>query len=89
MAWQRKVYDPETEKVGLASDYKHDAYLIELTPDYQVVRTWKLYGCWISGLSEGDFSHTDNSLKQIDVTLEYDLAKIDTSDIDSSLSNET
>ena len=82
MAWQRKVYDVRTEKVGLASDYKHDAFLIERTPDYQVVRTWRLYGCWISALSEDDYSHDNNDKHNIKCTIEYDKASIDISDID-------
>lgn len=82
MAWQRKVYDVRTEKVGLASDYKHDAFLIERTPDYQVVRTWRLYGCWISSLQEDDYSHDNNEKHNIKCTIEYDKASIDISDID-------
>ena len=42
MAWQNQSYDVQTEKVGLVTDYKKDAYLLEYTPDYQLVRTWKL-----------------------------------------------
>lgn len=81
MAWQRKVYDVNTEKVGLASDYKHDAFLVELTPDYQTVRTWKLCGCWISELSEDDYSHDDNGRHTITCSIEYDKAFVDTSDL--------
>lgn len=85
MAWQRKVYDVNTEKVGLAADYKHDAFLIELTPDYQVVRTWKLCGCWISALSEDDYSHDSNDRHTITCSIEYDKAFVDTTDIDTSI----
>ena len=82
MAWQRKVYDVNTEKVGLASDYKHEAFLVELTPDNQTVRTWKLVGCWISGLSEDDYSHDSNDRHTITCTIEYDKAFVDTSDLE-------
>lgn len=82
LAWQNKSYDVRTEKVGLASDYKKDAYLLEYTPDYQLVRTWKLMGCWISGLSEGDYSHDSADKHTITATIEYDKAWIDISDID-------
>ena len=77
LAWQRKVYNVETEKTGLASDYKLDAYLLEYTPEYQLVITWKLYGCWITGLSEGDYDHESSGLKTIDVSIIYDKAIID------------
>lgn len=83
MAWQRKVYNVETEKVGLASDYKHDAFLVELTPDFQTVRTWKIIGCWPSALSEEDFSHESNDRHAITCTIEYDKAYIDTSDLEA------
>ena len=46
MAWQRQAYNVETEKVGLAKDYKRTAYLLEYTPTFQLVRTWVLEGCW-------------------------------------------
>lgn len=81
MAWQRKVYNQTTEKVGLASDYKLLGYLTEYTPDYQVVRTWKLNGCWISNLSESGFDHANAERNVIDCTIEYDWAEIDVSDL--------
>lgn len=82
LAWQSKSYDVRTEKVGLASDYKKDAYLLEYTPDYQLVRTWKLMGCWISALSEGEYSHDSADKHTITATIEYDKAWIDISDIE-------
>ena len=80
-AWQQKAYNVQTEKVGLAEDYKKDAYLLEYTPDYQLVRTWKLKGCWISALSEDDYSHESADKHGINATIQYDKAFIDTSDI--------
>lgn len=82
MAWQHQAYDVRTEKVGLAADYKRDAYLLEYTPDYQLVRTWKLMGCWISGLSEDDYNHDSAEKHQINATIQYDKAWIDISDIE-------
>lgn len=81
MAWQGLAYNIETEKVGLASDYKRDAHLIEYTPDYQIVRTWKLKGCWISNLSEDEYNHESADKHTVTATIEYDKAFIDTSDI--------
>ena len=81
MAWQRKVYNSKTEKVGLASDYKVSAKLLEYTPDYQVVRTWTLYGAWISGLSEDDYSHESTDKREIACTMVYDKAEIDVSSL--------
>jgi hypothetical protein len=81
MAWQRKVYNSKTEKVGLASDYKLLGYLTEYTPDYQVVRTWKLIGCWISSLSEDGYSHDNSDKNSITCTIEYDWAEVDVTDL--------
>ena len=80
LAWQRLAYNVETEKVGLAKDYKKDAYLLEYTPDYQLVRTWVLAGCWVSKITETGYDHDSSDKKTLDVTIVYDKAFIDTSD---------
>ncbi len=80
MAWQNLSYNVKTEKVGLMSDYKKDAYLIEYTPDYQQVRKWRLHGCWISSLSESDYNQENNGKHSISATIEYDRAEIDMSE---------
>lgn len=77
MAWQNLSYNVKTEKVGLASDYKKTAHLIEYTPDLQKVRTWTLYGCWVAGISEQDYSSDDNSKHNITVNICYDKAILD------------
>ena len=77
MAWQNLSYNVRTEKVGLVSDYKKDAYLIEYTPDLQEVRKWKLTGCWISNITEDEYNSENSDKKKIDVTIQYDRAEID------------
>ena len=81
MAWQNLSYNASTEKVGLVSDYKKDAYVIEYTPDYQKVRQWRLHGCWISSLSEDDYNYDSNDKHTISATIEYDRAEIDMSEV--------
>lgn len=81
MAWQNLSYNVQTEKVGLVSDYKKDAYLIEYTPDMQIVRQWRLHGCWVSSISEGEFNSDSNEKRTITATIQYDRAEIDTSSI--------
>lgn len=81
LAWQALSYNVVTEKVGLASDYKKDCYLVEYTPDYQKVRQWKMHGCWISKLSGGEFNSDNNEKMQIDAEIQYDKAELDTSDV--------
>lgn len=81
-AWQNQSYNVKTEKVGLAKDYKHDCYLLEYTPDFQLVRTWKLYGCWISNLDESTYDTDSQGVNQVTATIQYDKAMPDTSDIE-------
>ena len=81
MAWQNLSYNIVTEKVGLASDYKKDCYLVEYTPDHQKVRQWKMHGCWVSELSEDEYNSESNDKKQITCKIEYDRAEIDTSEV--------
>lgn len=81
MAWQNLSYNVVTDKVGLASDYKKDCYLVEYTPDYQKVRQFKLHGCWISNLQEEEYNHESNEKKLVTCTITYDRAEIDTSEV--------
>lgn len=75
MAWQALSGDPRTQKVGLQKDYKKKCYLMEYTPDYsRIVRTWELDGCWISSMSEDDYSQDANNARTTSITLEYDRA---------------
>lgn len=77
MAWHNLAYDIRTEKVGLASDYKKECYLIEYTPDRQVVRTWVLHGCFVTEVSEDDRDHeSNNAQSMITATISYDRAEI-------------
>ena len=75
MAWQAKSGNPIEQTVGLQEDYKVSASLIEYPPDYsEVVRVWKLDGCWISDISEEDFSVDADGSRKISVTIQYDRA---------------
>lgn len=82
LAWQNLSYNVKTEKVGLLSDYKKEAYLTEYTPDWQVVRRWRIHGCWISGLSESPMSSDNSDKREISATIQYDWGEIDTSEIE-------
>ena len=44
------------------------------TPDYKLVRTWRMVGCWVSGLSEGEFNMENGGKKTITANIEYDKA---------------
>ena len=60
--------------VGLMSDYKKQATLIEYSPDYKKVREWTLYGCWISGISEDAYNQESGDKHKIRCTIQYDKA---------------
>ena len=74
MAWQNLSYDVRTEKVGRMKDYKKDCYLLEYTPDYQLVRQWLLKGCWISGITMSEFNQEQGEKRTISATIQYDCA---------------
>ena len=74
MAWQAQSGKPINGLVGRAADYKHDCFLIEYTPDYQRVRSWRLIGCWIKGLSEPEYTHENGDKRAVTATIRYDRA---------------
>lgn len=81
-AWQNLSYNVQTEKVGHASDYKKDCTVIEYSPDYQPVRSWKLHGCWVSALQEDTLDNTTNNAMRVTATITYDRAEIDMSGLE-------
>lgn len=75
MSWLNQAYDVKTDKTGLLEDYKRDCTLIEYTPDRQPIREWRLYGCWVSDVSEDSWNHdSDNGERQLTATLQFDRA---------------
>lgn len=81
MAWHDIVYNPLTDEIGYAKDYKKDGILTEYTAKGDFVRQWILQGCWPSQISLGDFNQEGGSVRQITVTLTYDKIMKDTSQV--------
>lgn len=79
MSWQTLSYNIATEEVGnLAhTNYKLTGHLIEYAPDYSIVRSWTLFGCWISELSEDNYTAENGDKHSINCTIQYDYAKLD------------
>jgi len=73
-AWKNEAYNVNTRKGGRMVNYKRDCQLIEYTQDYVKIRSWTLYGCWISALDEGEFDRENDSKRQITATIQYDRA---------------
>jgi hypothetical protein len=76
MSWQALAYNVYTRKGGRMKDYKKNCTLIEYTQDFEQVRSWTLYGCWISNISEGEFDKENDGKRQITAKIEYDRAEM-------------
>ena len=74
MAWQALTYDVHTRKGGRMKDYKKNATLIEYTQDFEQIRSWTLYGCWISNITEDPFNKEQDGKRAIRATIVYDRA---------------
>ena len=72
--WRKLVYDPETDKIGFAVNYKKQARVIQYAPDGTMERTWKIIGAWPSNVEYGELNYTSSEKKTITVTLAYDKA---------------
>lgn len=73
-AWRKKVFDPETMKVGWAEDYKRNGRLYQYGPDGTVQRVWRLIGCWPTGLESPEFNYDGSDKKQITMPMAIDQA---------------
>lgn len=76
MAWQALAYNVYTRKGGRMKDYKKTCTLIEYTQDFEQVRSWTLYGCWVSSIDESDFDKENDDKRQISAKIEYDRAEM-------------
>ena len=92
MAWQNMSYSVYTEKVASLqrTPYKKNCYLLEYPPDYFAPhRKWIIGGCWISGISESEFTNDNGDKHQVSCTIQYDWAKLDTSVYTDTASSST
>lgn len=55
-------------------NYKKTATLIEYTQDYQEIRSWTIYGMFITKLGEEDFNKESDGKRQISAEFVYDRA---------------
>lgn len=72
--WRLKVYNPETGKVGWASNYKKDATIVQYGPNGEHLRKWQLKGVWPQSLDLGELSYEDSSAKAVTMNLSVDNA---------------
>jgi hypothetical protein len=76
MAWQALAYNVYTRKGGRMKDYKKNCTLIEYTQDFEQVRSWTLYGCWVQNITEGDFDKENDGKRQVTANIVYDRAEM-------------
>jgi len=75
LSWSFQVYNPENGVVGLAKDYKRDAYVVLYGPDGSNTRLWKLLGAFPKKVSTGgEISYSENDGIEIEMVLSYDKA---------------
>lgn len=73
-SWQNLAYNVLNDQGGRAINYKKNCTLIEYTSDHVKVRSWKLIGCWIKGISENDYDKESDDLQRVQATIRYDRA---------------
>lgn len=67
--WRKQVYDANTERMGLPSQYMRTAYFIRYDGAGQKARDIiKCPGCWIKGLDNGGMNQ-EGGLVQVKTTL--------------------
>ncbi len=76
MAWQALAYNVYTRKGGRMKDYKKNCTLIEYTQDFEQIRSWTLYGCFITEITEDDFNKESDNKRQIKANIVYDRAEM-------------
>lgn len=74
--WRRSVYNKETDAIGFAADYKKEAKVTQCAPDGTLLAVWDLTGVWPSAVDYGQISHDSPGVKTVNITLQYDKAKI-------------
>lgn len=75
MAWQALAYNVHTGLGGLMKDYKKTCTLAEYTQAGELIRTWDIYGCWISDISDDDLNKESGGDKRsLKATIIFDRA---------------
>lgn len=68
-AWRKQVYDPETEKMGLPSQYMRQVYFIKYDGQGNPRDVIRCPGTWIQGLSNGAMNQQGGDIVKVQTTL--------------------
>lgn len=72
--WFQEVYNADTGAIGWKTTYGRDVIVNQYGPDGTYVRSWKLFGAWISSFNPGEMDATNPDAKIISLTITYDRA---------------
>lgn len=72
--WRKSVYDPETDRIGWAADYKRNGRIHQYAPDGTYTRSWRVQGCWPTNINSGELNYDGSEKKLISMTLAVDKA---------------
>lgn len=65
--WRRQVYDPDTERMGLPSEYMRQVYFLKYDGQGNIRDAIKCPGTWIGALNNGDMNQAGGSVVQVSV----------------------
>lgn len=65
--WRRKVYDPDTERMGLPSEYMRQVYFIRHDGQGNVRDVIKCPGTWIGALDNGGMNQVGGEVVKVKV----------------------
>lgn len=66
-AWRKKVYDPDTEKMGLPSEYMKQVYFIKYDGQGNPRDIIRCPGTWIGALDNGAMNQTGGDVVKVKV----------------------
>ena len=67
--WRKQVYDPDTEKMGLPSQYMRTVYFVRYDGQGNTRDIIKCPGVWLKGLKSGNMDQEGGEIVKIGVTL--------------------
>lgn len=65
--WRRQVYDPQTEKMGLPSQYMRQVFFIKYDGQGNVRDVIRCPGTWIGALNNGAMNQTGGDVVKVQV----------------------
>lgn len=77
MSWLYLAYNPNTRLGGRMKDYKKTCTLYEYTQDYELIRTWRLEGCFVTKVGGDPFDRESDGKRKVTADISYDRALVE------------